>query len=436
MFFLAFYVDLIFLDVFARLSLTNGLKPCYSSIFPAILLTLGFPEALKNWSNEQVFKFIDLMWDNYDESEDFQTDLERDLDPLSFLSTPMDFEIGRSSTRRSGPLEASVVVEVAKGFFDTLVANGLDVNSRQGLNSRNHSTGSPLATDAIIIESSSDGIKPNPTIYANGHSSDSKQDSREIWTSQVHSFVAPPESPSKNAQEMQDPTRKKKIVEWLCLNARSLNRLAQIPFNSHELWKLHQFYFTPVVKESGGSPSRQEVESNRIISSVPEVHRMTQSGSTFTATAQLVVDRPSVPVSEPAISGPSSSTLLKRKVSYRCIGDAISIADPQFHNTATDGNSVAKIIENGHTGHSLPPKTKRARRNRTRISFLPRIKAKLDSCLDVDHEKALVIMRQLHFVEQAILSGKVIPTKAESRPRFHLSGTSAAEAEMIIVDMM
>jgi len=398
-----------------------------------ILLTLGFPEALKNWTNEQVFKFIRLMWDNYDESKEFQTDLERDLDPLSFLSTPMDFDIGRSSTRRSGPLEASVVVEVAKGFFDTLVANGIDVKSRQGLNSRNHSTGSPLATDAIITESPSDGMISNPTIYENGQQ---KEDSREIRTSQVHSFVAPPESPTKNAQEMPDPTRKKKIVEWLCLNARSLNNLAHIPFNSHELWELHQFYFTPVVKESGGSSSPQEAKSNRIISSVPEVHRMTQSGSTFTATAQLVVDRPSVPVSDPAISGPSSSTLLKRKVSYRCIGDAISCTDLQLRTTAIDGNSVARIIENGHTGHSLPPKTKKARRNRTRISFLPRIKAKLDSCLDVDHEKALVTMRQLHFVEKAILSGQVIPTKEDATPRFHLNGTSATDAEMIIVDMM
>ena len=397
--------------------------------FSAILLTLGFPEALKNWTNEQVFNFVHLMWDKSGESDDFHLDLERDLDPLSFLSNPMTHERDVSSTRRSGPLEAAVVVEVAKTFFESLVANGTDVISRRGANSKHLSIESPLATDAIITEST-----PVATT-SNIHSSELRNDLGDIRSTQVRSFVAPPESPKKK-QEMNDPTRKKRIVEWLCSNARHLKELAQLPFNSRELWKLHQFYFTPVVKESGGSPSRQEVESNRIISSVPEVHRMTQSGSTFTATAQLVVDRPSVPVSEPAISGPSSSTLLKRKVSYRCIGDAISIADPQFHNTATDGNSVAKIIENGHTGHSLPPKTKRARRNRTRISFLPRIKAKLDSCLDVDHEKALVIMRQLHFVEQAILSGKVIPTKAESRPRFHLSGTSAAEAEMIIVDMM
>ena len=399
--------------------------------FVAILLTLGFPDALKNWTNEQVFNFIHLMWDKNDESEEFQSDLERDLDPLSFLTNAMGGRTEPSPNRRSGPLEAAVVVEVAKRFFESLVASGADVVSRRGADSNQMAFESPLATDAIITESTP---ASNPT---NGHSSGSHHDLGEIRSSQARSFVAPPESEEKKKQEMKDPNRKKKIVEWLCSNAKPLKELAHVPFNSRELWKLHQFYFTPVVKESGGSQDRKEANSNLIISSVPEVNRMNQSGSTFTPTIQSVDNCPSVPVSDPAFSGPSSSsTLLKRKVSYRCLGDAGSHTEPQLHNSTFDGTSVAKIIENGHTGHSLPPKTKRARRNRTRISFLPRIKAKLDSYLDMDHEKALVTMRQLYYVEQAIISGKVVPIDPDAPPLSHLNGTAAAEAEMIIVDMM
>lgn len=404
----------------------------YIILFAAILLTLGFPEALKNWTNEQVFNFIHLMWEKNDESEEFQSDIERNLDPLSFLSNPMGIKNEASSTRRSGPLEAAVVVEVAKRFFESLVANGIDVISRRGANTNRLSIGSPLAPDAIITES---------TPMANGHSSGSRHNLGEIKSTPVRSFVAPPESKEKQKQELKDPNRKKQIVEWLCSNAKTLKQMSQIPFDSRELWKLHQFYFTPVVKESGGSSGRQEAKpENLIISSVPEVHRMNHSGSTFTPAMQSVDNCPAVPVSDPAFSGPSSSnTLLKRKVSYRCLGEAASNTEPQLqsNNSAPlDANSVAKIIENGHTGHSLPPKTKRARRNRTRISFLPRIKAKLDSYLDVDHEKALVTMRQLYFVEQAIISGKVVPNGQDSTRRSHLSGTAAAEAEMIIVDMM
>ena len=411
------------------------LKTCHIFYFVAILLTLGFPEALKNWTNEQVFKFVHLMWDRNYETEEFQSDLERDLDPLSFLSNQMNGKNESSPARRSGPLEAAVVVEVAKRFFESLVANGIDVLSRRGANSNHLSIGSPLATDAIITESTQ---VSNPSPYTNGHSSGSFHDLGEIRSTQVRSFVAPPESKEMKKQEMKDPTRKKRIVDWLCSNARPLKDLTHVPFNSSELWKLHQFYFTPVVKESGGSPGRPEAKSNLIISSVPDVHRMNQCGTTFTPSLQSVDNYPSVPVSDPAFSGPSSSsTLLKRKVSYRCLGGSASNTEPQLHNnSAFDGTSVAKIIENGHTGHSLPPKTKRARRNRTRISFLPRIKAKLDSYLDVDHEKALVTMRQLYFVEQAIISGNVVPDDHDSAPRSHLSGTLAAEAEMIIVDMM
>ena len=56
-----------------------------------------------------------------------------------------------------------------------------------------------------------------------------------------------------------------------------LNKLAQQPFSSAELWKLHQHYFTPVVNESGGSvapspnPSTEPV--GMTVWSVPEVSR-------------------------------------------------------------------------------------------------------------------------------------------------------------------
>eukprot|EP00536_Pseudo-nitzschia_multiseries_P009712 jgi/Psemu1/319687/estExt_fgenesh1_pm.C_2790008 len=404
-----------------------------------ILLTLGFPEALKNWTNEQVFNFIHLMWNKHGENENFHSDLERDLDPLSFLSDPMNPREDSLSTTRSGPLDASVVVEVAKRYFDSLVANGIDVTSRRPSNLNHPSIGSPLATDAIIIESSPEKMMLNRTMYTNGNVSNSQNGSEAIRSAQVKSFVAAPEVSSKKKTEMQDPTRKKRIVEWLCLNTRPMNELANAPFNTQELWSLHQFYFTPVVKESGGSSSQQEAEKNLIISSVPEVHRMDQNGSVFTPPTPSVDEFPSVPMSDPALSGPatSSSTLLKRKVSYRCLGDAFSNTEPHLvRNGTADTISVAKIIENRHSSHSLPPKTKRARRNRTRISFLPRIKAKLDSYLDADHEKALVTMRHLHFVERAILSGTVVPIEMGSTSRTHLSGTLAAEAEMIIVDMM
>lgn len=387
-------------------------------------MTLGFPEALKFWINEQILNFIHLMWgknSGTDQPDDLEVaDLEHDLDPLSFL--PNADSDSREPSMHTGPLDATVVVEVAKRAFETLVANGVDVFSKRPSNPIDPSFGSPLASGAIVVESPS-----------NASASSSLMN-----TGQQKSFVAPPEAQSSKRQEMPDPARKRKIVEWLCANIQHLNALAQKPFDSRELWRLHQHYFTPVVNESGGAGWQAPVGC-LTVSSVPDGFRGQQGGSTVTPSIESVEDHFSVPMSDPLLPGPvpASISMLKRKVSYRCLGDAASPSLKPTETKMQNGSrtaSVAKIIEQGHTGHSLPPKTKRARRNRTRISFVPRIKAKLDSYLDVCHEKALITMRQLYFVERALLEGKINPV--ESGAQSHLTGMLASEAEMIVVDMI
>jgi hypothetical protein len=412
----------------------------FSLVRAAVIVTLGFPEALKHWTNEQVLNFVHLMWDK-NMGDEPQTDPEVELDPLNFLPNPAGEKV---TSTRTAPLEATVVVEVAKKAYESLVANGVDVFSRRTRNKLDPSFDSPLAGDAIMIESSFDG-RPTPNPYMihdseseNGHFGKSKN-----WQA-ARSFVAPPESNScTKKQEMPDPVRKQRIVEWLCSNIQHLNELSQLPFSSRELWRLHQHYFTPVVNESGGTVCCAATDtSSRIVSSVPEVSQGNPGGSAVTPSTQSSADYLSVPISDqvhPGTPGPTSLPMLKRKVSYRFLGDAVHSShakiEPRLENHLHTG-SVARMIEEGHTGHSLPPKTKRARRNRTRISFLPRIKVKLDSYLDVCHEKALITMRQLYFIEQAILGGQVNPLGPSSSPRTHLSGILASEAEMIIVDMI
>jgi hypothetical protein len=418
----------------------------FSSSWKAIVVTLGFPEALQYWTNEQILNFIDLMWDrntecaNSIEESSLSVDMERELDPLSFLPD-QDNLIGGSQQQHTGPLDATVVVEVAKKAFETLVANGVDVFSRRPSNSSDPSFGSPLASGAIMVESTSSSNGANPSFYMNGQPINRSSDDIDEVCGQPKSFVSPPESQDAMKQETLDPTRKKRIVEWLCSNIQHLNELAQVPFDSRELWKLHQHYFTPVVNESGGI-GWQGMDNQPAVSSVPNVNHGYHGGSTVTPSIGSVEDQLLVPVSDPAFPGyaPASIPMLKRKVSYRCLGDATITSFPQPEpssfqkgfNTA----SVAKLIEHGHTGHSLRPKNKRARRNRTRISFLPRTKAKLDAYLDVCHEKALITMRQLYFVERALLAGKVNPIDSKSGPQSHLNGVLASEAEMIIVDMI
>jgi hypothetical protein len=254
------------------------------------------------------------------------------------------------------------------------------------------------------------------------------------------SFVASPVAPKLS---LPDPNRKKRISVWLSANLRTIQELGKQPFNSVELWRLHQHFFTPVVNESGGenvaaSSCHSVGSNNNTFPSVPEVSRASSTENPVDSMGDTM-DCDLVGNSHPSIKAPSnplvSLPLLKRKVSYRTIGDA-ALSAPGLNpkRFSMPQKPITLMIEGGP---GLPPTTKRARRNRTRISFLPRVKAKVEYYLDVCHEKALAIMRQLYYVEQAILGGRVnpLPDPSES-PQTHLCGDLAADAEMILLDMI
>jgi Ran GTPase-activating protein (RanGAP) involved in mRNA processing and transport len=399
-----------------------------------VIVTLGFPAPLEHWANDQILKFIHLMWESRNEDNP-NSEEEKSMDPLHCLAG--DGGHGPSNTP---PLHATIVVEVAKKAFAALMEQGVDIFSRRS----GHSTSSPIAGDAIIVESPEQGSKKN---------SESSL-IEPIGNTQARSFVARPEAPKKSLPP--DPSRKKRIVEWLCSNIEHLNKLSKQPFNSSELSRLHQHYFTPVVNESGGSlapsPNQSPNPSTNVLtfSSVPCVSRTIASSHRRSQSRNPAADSSDAPGSDPstkACVAPIGSSLpnIKRKVSYRFLNDAMisstmlsaeppAPAEPR--RTILPMTSVSMILEGGPAYHSMPPTTKRARRNRTRISFVPRVKDKLDSYLDVCHEKALSMMRQLFYVEQAILSGKVNRVDPTTTPRTHLTGDCATDAEMILVDMI
>jgi hypothetical protein len=140
----------------------------------------------------------------------------------------------------------------------------------------------------------------------------------------------------------------------------------------------------------------------------------------------------------------ASLPILKRKVSYGCLKDVTTLTTDvgmEFRNILSCPPAAQEaaplIVESRPTVQSMPPKTKRARRNRSRISFLPRTKAKLDSYLDKCHEKALITMRHLYFIERAVLDGNIYPLDRSNTHRpTHLSGELALDAETIVVDML
>mmetsp|Transcript_1227 Transcript_1227/g.1869 ORF Transcript_1227/g.1869 Transcript_1227/m.1869 type:complete len:830 (-) Transcript_1227:231-2720(-) len=405
-----------------------------------IIVTIGLPSAMENWTNEQVLNFIGLMWEQNAKAEKEE---DKELDPLHFLP-----DVNGEDKKIIAPIDASTVVEVAKKAFVSLGDYGENVFSRK--HNYQDSFESPVTEDAVMIEDIV--VDPNPHQSSDCEADDEHVENRierldgAIGMSEslvpkgpAKSFVAKPAEPAVPC--IPDPARKKRIVDWLYKNIQSLNQLAKLPFDPGTLWRLHQHYFTPVVNESGGNVyDSPEITSTRIVSSVPEVSRG-MSAEIRTATPSTQSSEENVALqSDPSFSPASNSVtlpMLKRKVSYRFLGDAGltgSVKSPGI--TESLSGAVAKMIEDGASMHSMPHKIKRARRNKTRISFLPRIKQKLDSHLDVCHEKALILMRQLYYVEGALLEGRVNPQMPPDNLSTHLCGILASEAEMILMDIM
>lgn len=421
-----------------RLRTSSSLTHACFFLYTAIMVTIGLPTALEHWTNEQVLNFIHLMWE---QSNGQNGDEEsRELDPLYFLP---------NTNGNQGPVDATTVVEVAKRAFASLGENGESVFMRP--HNFQHSFDSPLTEDAIMVENSANGHGSGaplrqPLRYGNNNHDDDDmmmQQEPELQNGNnslpkgpaAKSFVAVPAAPAKPM--IPDPARKKRIVDWLCNNVARLNELAKIPFDAGELWRLHQHYFTPVVKETGGAmTSMEQHNQQRIVNSVPDVSRPVEAVTPSTVSSEdVVVHQPAQ--SDPAMQGSSpqpvaqSLPMLKRKVSYRFLGDAaLTVAAPSYQPSSS--TPVTKMISSNQHLNGMP--AKRARRNKTRISFLPRIREKLDLQLDVSHDNALVLMRQLYYVEGALLRGDIFEPQQQQQQ--HLCGVLASEAEMILVDMM
>ena len=324
-----------------------------------VIVTLGFPGALTHWSNDHVFNFIHLMWTKTDADmlPPAQTHEEKSMDPLNFLE-------GDETNQKPTPLEATVVVEIANKTFTALVEDGVDVFSRiPGDRSKSTASSSPIVGDTVAFESA--------------HSQNEEKEShlccRSLSPHKTHSFIAPPEDTSLKSV-IPDPSRKKRIVEWLCVNIEHLNNLAQLPFSSSELARLHQRYFTPVVNESGGNilPSpRHGSEVIKASSSTVRRDSLTLSSSDSVGANSESLLHHSGETASP--SGMISLPMMKRKVSYRCLGDAALASAPRLESSSrqrtTQVGSVTALIDEGLVSHTLPRRTKRARRNRSRISF-------------------------------------------------------------------
>jgi hypothetical protein len=360
---------------------------------------------------------------------------EKNVDPLHLLNGDGDSNRGKQV---SGPLDPATVIAVAQRAFENLSDTDDNLLSRLPSRPREPSFESPLLDDAIILEAEGRNVEILSTVYQ-----DSSLNNLAAYVDQQGVFpIGPAETDTDDSDlhpsvKASATERKKKIEHWLAQNLHHFNELSQLTFNSSELWRLHQYFFVPTFSDS--SPTW---------TSTTETGDMQCNSFNFSATEGSSVasepynTRQSLESSNSSIvraSAPVMNTincslpLLKRKVSYRHLHESYLSSDEASSSPRNADESIAKMIEDLNV-QSMQRMMKRPRQNRARVFFVPRIKAKLDSYLDSCHHKALVLLRQLHFLEKNLLNGQIYPVQRKEAS--HLSGTLAEDAEMILLELL
>jgi len=469
----------------------------------AVAVTLGLPSALEQLTNDQVLKFILLMWEqNRFETEKTSNDCI--LDPLNFLPSCDEYGSTNGLAKATGnhsdnsrfadrkPLDPATVVAVAKRAYESLGGDGnlaeaasrlLQYTPKDGFDSREPSLDCPLVEDAIMIEADSVG----DNLEGEGHCDvmldldvSSEVSSLEVFHDHkinglngypraIGSNGVPSLKPSvprtpRNGAALEETGRKRRNVDWLCHNIKNLHQLAQMPFNSTELWRLHQHFSALAIQIK--IPHSTKVDGDEIstvnsisaFSSPDHAMESLQSECSIMQRPNSIISapcnsssplsfqsEPSPPFSEislPAGSGsppehvPQHSTIngtLGRKVSYRSLNDALlGGAFPTAPVLKDRGRTISTVVEDGCP--TPQPRNKRPRQNRSRISHFPRMKAKLESLLQKDHHKALVLMRQLHYTEQQFLN--MLTADQQVSDSSYLSRECTKDIETILIDMM
>jgi len=409
-----------------------------------IAVTLGMPSDLEKLSNEQVLKFIHLMWQQMRHERE-KSLREQELDPLFCLESPSAGSCKQQngvsiSRERLNP--AAVIAAAKKTLYSLRDPEEADKRLSSIFHKRSAEPPfeSPLSVDAVMMEANEeyrtsslshhDFQQPEtPDTCGEAHMDISMTTKNG---SEISIKIKNKLPPANNLSEFNGAKRRRN-AKWLQSNNRYLNELGQVPFDPAELWQLHQHFFSPIKTASGDvlcnlsgteDPDKlHHVSLNSSVASAPGYDRNSSSKSRE--------DQRLMPVSDTAVQRIVMLPMLRRKVSYHLLNDALSTLSPQTANAKGKGRTVSSMIEEGMQHSSMQPKSKRARGFKTRIAYVPRVKAKVESYLESDHYKALVLMRQLKYIESAFITDRSI----DKSSKLYLSGLLARDAEMILLDM-
>lgn len=337
---------------------------------------------METWSNEQVLKFIRIMWDRYRHEKEASLVSRNSTQSMSTVgevseSPGPDKPATETAEPKAGPSDPATVVAAAKSAFEALGdAGGALLQTEES--QRAISDSSPIvSSDAVMLEKSSSGTLRVPSL------DDIVVENFSYRTGDFTHLSTDSICVTSNGKDRSglalDPVAKKRNMDWLRLHFRSLHEMTQLPYVHADLLQLHGYFY---------SPAHVDEEDNGIVHDVMPPPPQIGVGCNHQASRALATKNPSSGLSsssEPHVMPLKQLSALQRKISYRGLHD-VMMGQSYDGNHNISSPDVSSSSENSckrrpATDQSMAqPATKRARNGKPRIDYFPRLKVS-DVCI-------------------------------------------------------
>ena len=331
---------------------------------------------METWSNEQVLKFIRVMWDRQrHEKERAVSALSPSKDSTQSMSNASEMSSCSATSEKlaeseaepkSGPSDPATVVAAAKSAFQALGDAGgallLTEESQRAI-----SDSSPMvSSDAVMLEKTPSGTIRVPRLDGLDENDRNKPNSVRLEVSPTH--LSTDSLSTANGKECPEtpvnPVAKRRNLEWLRMHYRSLNEMARLPYVHADLLQLYRYFYSPPPPYSDDEGS--VIVHDGIIG--PPQHLGGLGVSPVGGGAPMTNLWTSS-------SSPLKQSALQRKTSYRGLNDIMTgqgnntLPLPNF-GAAAENSSKRRPVPD----QSMQPATKRARSEQPRIDHFPRLK--------------------------------------------------------------
>lgn len=400
-----------------------------------ITVTLGMPQLPESWSNDQVLGFVRLMWQQWRQKEAVGADSE-DLQEAK------------------GPAPPAAVAAAAKIAFSTLGESPEGALHSEPYEREFAETSPLIPPNAALLERTLSGTLRVPAFH--DIFDGDIPNTIEAWSEDFRPDLPTHQSLQtiKNVESenpLENRERRNKNLRWLCVNYRSLNDIGQLPFNNADLWQLHQYYFSPphysstqsdVTAQSLIDSHTDQAHQTDIVATLTS-NELTGIGKSPTQRGKVIISHDEtcgehhlateLRIKQRSLNGEKSLRTTQEvlnSIKFPSLGHAISF---QALNNAVLSVSTKRKSDDEYNEKD-DSKAKRARKPKPRISYYPRIKARLESLGAKPLDETLSLLRKLKYIESILFPDNNAYDEFDKGDGSHQPVRS--DVEMILIDLL